>query len=806
MHVFRRSLRPLLLLLFTFLLLTACSNTNDDGAVVEVEPPPSLQDGTAEASGDVTTGTANVEEVTVNVLDGAVEVTVSGTLPDGCTTIDEINMERQADTFFVDITTVRPTDEVCTEALVPFEETVTLDTADLQPGIYTVNINSVAEQFQIGEGTADGDNVITGLANVENVDVTVQESSIDVVVSGNLQDGCTEIADVTTERQAAGFVISITTARPADQICTEALVPFEETITIDTGDLEPGAYTVDANGVTEQFQVGDGAAPGQGDNVIAGLANVENIDVTVQESSLQVVVSGNLQDGCTEIADITRERQEDIFVISITTARPADQICTQALVPYEETITIDTTNLQPGTYTVNVNNVREQFQVGDGGAPGGGDIVTGLANVENVNVMTQDGIVEVIASGNLEDSCTEIADVTTERRGDTFVISITTARPADQMCAQVLVPFEQTIRLDTAPLDPGAYTVDVNGVTQQFQLGEGAPPSDGQRSVTIEPTTGAPGTTVTLRATGFPPNTQVELGLGRWRSEYDVVQTATTDANGNLTTTVQIPSFAEVNEQWVAVVVLDGQETVSGIFEVTETAAETVTIMPNSGAPGTQVQVTARGFPANTPLQFSVSAEGMQDQTIGAAVTDAEGTATIDYLVPQTAQAGQSYVFRASTDGIAAVSNPFNVFTPEDDGNGGLFTEAQIYLVELEGGEGDNAIGCGDRLQPITVSINPTIAPLTAALNTMLSSDEEFYGQTGLYNALAQSDLRVKGIDITNRVAEINLTGDLQVGGICDAPRIEAQIRQTALQYSTIDQVRIFLEGQPLDQVLSGRG
>ena len=100
------------------------------------------------------------------------------------------------------------------------------------------------------------------------------------------------------------------------------------------------------------------------------------------------------------------------------------------------------------------------------------------------------------------------------------------------------------------------------------------------------------------------------------------------------------------------------------------------------------------------------------------------------------------------------------------------------------------------------VPIEPTIAPLTAAYNQLLSADDTFYGESGLYNALAQSDLTLDGIDIENGTAQVAFSGEIVLGGVCDRPRVETQLRQTALQYSTVDEVNITVNGQPLDDVL----
>jgi spore germination protein GerM len=67
-----------------------------------------------------------------------------------------------------------------------------------------------------------------------------------------------------------------------------------------------------------------------------------------------------------------------------------------------------------------------------------------------------------------------------------------------------------------------------------------------------------------------------------------------------------------------------------------------------------------------------------------------------------------------------------------------------------------------------------------------------------------QSDIQLESATVENGLATINLSGDLELGGACDNPRVEAQIEQTALQFPTVDEVDIFLNGQPLEEVLAG--
>ncbi len=76
--------------------------------------------------------------------------------------------------------------------------------------------------------------------------------------------------------------------------------------------------------------------------------------------------------------------------------------------------------------------------------------------------------ISVRVTGIIPDSCTKARDPETRRDGSTFTITIIGERPTGMACAQIVSPYEQTIRLGT--LDPGSYTVIVNGVRKDFQI------------------------------------------------------------------------------------------------------------------------------------------------------------------------------------------------------------------------------------------------------------------------------------------------------------------------------------------------
>jgi len=99
--------------------------------------------------------------------------------------------------------------------------------------------------------------------------------------------------------------------------------------------------------------------------------------------------------------------------------------------------------------------------------------IYGDANVESIEIEVRDSFpvqVTVTARGSLLDACTEIDETTVQRTDDAFHVQITTRRQADQTCIQVLTPFEKTIDLETTGLPAGAYTVEVNDVSDTFTL------------------------------------------------------------------------------------------------------------------------------------------------------------------------------------------------------------------------------------------------------------------------------------------------------------------------------------------------
>jgi hypothetical protein len=164
----------------------------------------------------------------------------------------------------------------------------------------------------------------------------------------------------------------------------------------------------------------------------------------------------------------------------------------------------------------------------------------------------------------------------------------------------------------------------------------------------------------------------------------------------------------------------------------------------------------------------------------------------------QTAQAPTTLI-----DTITPIATSTTTSTTTTTTTSGT-THVKVALISLnDNGKSGTAVGCGDSVVFVDRQVPATQAPLRTALEQLLSIKSQTYGQSGLYNALYQSNLKVDDVAITNGTATIHLSGTTQLGGVCDDPRFAAQLTQTALQFDTVKKVNIFVNGKTLQEVTS---
>jgi inhibitor of cysteine peptidase len=110
-------------------------------------------DATIPVNSDESQQRVYIDTIQTNIMESfplQVSVTINGNLPDGCTSIinSKTNFDSNKNTFTIQIFTERPKDLMCTQALVPFTETIPLDVYGFPAGIYTVNAYQLSTTFK----------------------------------------------------------------------------------------------------------------------------------------------------------------------------------------------------------------------------------------------------------------------------------------------------------------------------------------------------------------------------------------------------------------------------------------------------------------------------------------------------------------------------------------------------------------------------------------------------------------------------------------------------------------------------------
>ena len=90
---------------------------------------------------------------------------------------------------------------------------------------------------------------------------------------------------------------------------------------------------------------------------------VNSVDVLLMESfplQAQAVVKGDLANGCIIMNGLTAVRDGDNWRIEFDLAHQGE-MCTEALVPFEENVVLDILGLPAGTYTVIAGDAKAEF-------------------------------------------------------------------------------------------------------------------------------------------------------------------------------------------------------------------------------------------------------------------------------------------------------------------------------------------------------------------------------------------------------------------------------------------------------------
>lgn len=204
----------------------------------------------------------------------------------------------------------------------------------------------------------------------------------------------------------------------------------------------------------------------------------------------------------------------------------------------------------------------------------------------------------------------------------------------------------------------------------------------------VEPSTGGPGTPVTVVGGGFPANTIVNVhlaGVVRAAQAEEPFRYASgrTDANGNyrigFTMPAAWPNGDPIEQGDLVVLVATDGFTISASDSFSfrpSPANPQIRLQPNSGGPDTLVTVTGTGFPAREQVDIYLATldeqvgEGGQGISYARTVVDANGSFAVPFTMPafwpdgSRVEANQIVVLAANADFSVRASAVFAYAQP----------------------------------------------------------------------------------------------------------------------------------------------
>ena len=93
-------------------------------------------------------------------------------------------------------------------------------------------------------------------------------------------------------------------------------------------------------------------------------AQVQSVEIQFSKTDpkqVNAIVRGNLNDSCTALESSQVSFGSGTYKIQLMAISPSDRGCVQITKPYEQTISLDTSMLTPGIYTVIVNDITTTF-------------------------------------------------------------------------------------------------------------------------------------------------------------------------------------------------------------------------------------------------------------------------------------------------------------------------------------------------------------------------------------------------------------------------------------------------------------
>ncbi|QQG38040.1 MAG: GerMN domain-containing protein [Candidatus Kaiserbacteria bacterium] len=157
--------------------------------------------------------------------------------------------------------------------------------------------------------------------------------------------------------------------------------------------------------------------------------------------------------------------------------------------------------------------------------------------------------------------------------------------------------------------------------------------------------------------------------------------------------------------------------------------------------------------------------------------------------------------------GTGSGNNATSTSTSTQSGaqNPAATSSVMLAVLDLEGNSNGKSRGC-DKVIMVPWKIATTTMPLTGALQALFALNTTTLGSWFNFIDRTNETLKFDRATVVDGTANVYLTGSLTgLSGVCDDPRAASQIEETALQFSTVQRVQLYLNNATTTLIPSER-
>src|SRR2546428_436710 len=306
-------------------------------------------------------------------------------------------------------------------------------------------------------------------------------------------------------------------------------------------------------------------------------------------------------------------------------------------------------------------------------------------------------------------------------------------------------------------------------------------------AISLNPTSGPAGTTVTVSGSGFAANSGITIS-------YDGAAmttnpgTITTDSTGAFSGSITVPLSSAAGPHMVKATDASNHPASASFTVTTGTPAAAISLNPTSGPTGTTVNISGSNFAANSGITISYDNAGIAT-TPTTITTTSTGSFTGSITIPSSSIAG-SHTVKATDASANSASAQFTVTTTP---------VPAISLNPTSGPTGTTVNISGSNFAAnsgITISYdNAGIATTPTTITT--TSTGSFTGSITIPSSSAAGTHTVKATDTSSSSASASftVTTGIAISLYPSSANVGSTIRITGNSFSSNSQINIYFDG-----------